>query len=275
MTVAQIRTLRRGLRGDDLVGDVQAFLAGQDLYSGKIDDDFGPGTEAGVMAFQDRSRLRPTGVVDGPTWGALMAAGLRVLEADDEPEDRSSPAWPRRPDGMRILTPAEREERFGRIEYEAAPTDSNPEAIKITNDFAERNIVVATVPQLDAVGYAPGKRGVPGDERFHCHRFVRDPLERLFATWEAAGLLKHVLTWGGCWAPRFVRGSRKTLSNHAYGTAIDLNVQWNLLGNEPAIVGRRGCVRELVPIAAEQGWMWGGWFKRAYGMHFEYVGVQP
>jgi hypothetical protein len=79
-----------------------------------------------------------------------------------------------------------------------------------------------------------------------------------------------VLTWEGSFAPRFVRGSNVTLSNHAWGTAFDINYAWNTLGAQPALRGQKGSVRELVPIANEFGFYWGGHFKgRADGMHFE------
>jgi len=38
----------------------------------------------------------------------------------------------------------------------------------------------------------------------------------------------------------------------------------------PALVGQKGSVRELVPIANENGFFWGGHFNdRLDGMHFE------
>lgn len=40
-------------------------------------------------------------------------------------------------------------------------------------------------------------------------------------------------------------------------------------------MGKQGCVRELVEIATEQGFYWGGHFKsRPDGMHFE-VAISP
>jgi hypothetical protein len=72
--------------------------------------------------------------------------------------------------------------------------------------------------------------------------------------------------------PRFIRGSHSVLSNHAYGTAFDINAPWNALGVRPALVGKPGSVRELVPLAAEHGFAWGGHFRtRPDGMHFELV----
>ena len=88
-----------------------------------------------------------------------------------------------------------------------------------------------------------------------------------------------MLTWAGLWNPRFVRGSRRTLSNHAYASAFDINAPWNGLRRQPALVGKRGSVRELVAVANELGWWWGGHgfppdYGRKDGMHFE-LAVYP
>ena len=66
--------------------------------------------------------------------------------------------------------------------------------------------------------------------------------------------------------------SRFTLSfiESFVGTAFDINVAWNGLGVQPALLGQKGSVRELVEIAFEHGFIWGGWFtNRPDGMHFE------
>ena len=71
-------------------------------------------------------------------------------------------------------------------------------------------------------------------------------------------------------ASRFRRPSNGTLSNHAFGAAFDINVEWNPLGATPALVGTRGSVRELVPSANRLGFFWGGHYHhRKDGMHFE------
>jgi hypothetical protein len=62
-------------------------------------------------------------------------------------------------------------------------------------------------------------------------------------------------------------------SNHAWGTAFDVNYGWNKLGAIPAPVGARGSVRELVPLANQYGFYWGGHFRRCDGMHFEVARV--
>jgi hypothetical protein len=78
-----------------------------------------------------------------------------------------------------------------------------------------------------------------------------------------------ILTFDGSYVARFVRGSTSVLSNHSFGTAFDINVTWNRLGVVPALVGQKGSVRELVGIANDNGFYWGGHFTRLDGMHFE------
>ena len=99
----------------------------------------------------------------------------------------------------------------------------------------------------------------------------------MWLQWEKEGLLDRILTFDGSFVPRFIRGSTSTLSNHAFGTAFDINAQFNPLGQEPAEMGAKGCVRELVPIANRFGFAWGGHFKkRPDGMHFEVARIiQP
>ena len=91
----------------------------------------------------------------------------------------------------------------------------------------------------------------------------------LFERWEQAGLKPLVSSWAGAFTPRFTRGSRSVLSNHAYGSAFDINAEWNGLGALPRLLSERGSVRKLVPIANELGFYWGGHFSRRDGMHFE------
>ena len=95
----------------------------------------------------------------------------------------------------------------------------------------------------------------------------------MWAAWEAAGLLRFVLSWSGSFVPRFMR-SGKQLSTHAFGCAFDINVPWNGYYKQAALVGDQGSVRELVPIANQHGFYWGGHFPYGKGlsdgMHFEW-----
>lgn len=143
-------------------------------------------------------------------------------------------------------------------------TAENPEHFDITNHWDRENIIKVTVPQL-----IPLK----GSATVYFHKKGAQQLQQLWNDWEKAGLLPLVLTWDGAYNPRFVRGSRTVLSNHAFGTVFDINYAWNKLGTVPALVGQKGSVRLLVAIAHKNGFYWGGHFTRKDGMHFEVVKI--
>ncbi|NTV63160.1 MAG: M15 family metallopeptidase [Oscillochloris sp.] len=174
--------------------------------------------------------------------------------------------WPPRPDFDFLKDKGgARERALGHIEWVRASGDN----IRITNDFAN-NIIVVNVPQIAKVP------GGPKDGNVRFHRIAADQLKRLWAAWEAAGLLPLVLGFAGTFVPRTIRNNPKALSNHAYGTAFDINVPWNGLMQKAALVGEKGSVRELVPLANAHGFYWGGHWNydgkgASDGMHFEWA----
>jgi hypothetical protein len=101
------------------------------------------------------------------------------------------------------------------------------------------------------------------------HKLAEGQLVKFFEELEKQNLHTKILSYAGAFYPRYIRGSRTQLSNHSWGTAFDINVPWNGLNHTPALMGQKGCVRELVPIANEFGFYWGGHFSRMDGMHFE------
>lgn len=161
------------------------------------------------------------------------------------------------------MTHQERLARFGNFAYVPAPTKDNPEGIKITDDWAKDNIVTIALPW-------DGKK-------MQCHKLAADQFKALWADWEQAKLLDRVLAFNGGWVARYKRGRTGTsdnLSNHAWGTAQDLNAKWNGLGRIPAEMGTTGCLLELVPFAEKHDIVWGGNFRgRVDGMHFE-IGIR-
>lgn len=156
----------------------------------------------------------------------------------------------------------------------------------IERGWAEQNLTSVWVPQLS--------------RRLTIHVKAAQSFLELWAAWERLGLLGGpecpavkegrglVLDFNGTYVPRFKRQSgtyvervakcrtlgAQSLSNHAWGTAFDVNARWNPLGKPPVALGATGSVRELEPSAAALGWVWGGVFRtRPDGMHFEFVGL--
>lgn len=249
--MASFRVLREGGEGDD-VAQWQSFLIGQGFDPGPADGVFSAATALATREFQEQHGLAVDGVVGRVTLGRALALGLAADDDDDLSEN--GPHWPPPPNFAPLASNAERERVFGRFDYVHAPVPGNPERIRITDDWAAKNIVKVSLPRV-------------GKVRFH--RYASDQLAALWSAWDEAKLLDRVLRFDGAFVPRFVRGSRTKLSNHAFGSAFDLNARWNALGAVPALRGRRGCVRELVEIAYAHGFYWGGHFSRPDGMHFE------
>lgn len=66
---------------------------------------------------------------------------------------------------------------------------------------------------------------------------------------------------------RFVRGSTSAISNHSWGTAIDLTVAGVL--DAPGNGRVQRALALIAPIFNRHGWFWGGTFGREDAMHFE------
>ena len=161
------------------------------------------------------------------------------------------------------LSSEERERTFGGpFDWVHRPTSDNRENIEIRGAWEGDNIVSVDLPELaEATG---------GEfRRMRWNNRTRKQLEDLWKAGKVAGLLPSIKTYDGAFVPRLIRGSTRSLSNHAYGTAFDINYEWNQLGENPARSGTKGSVWELVPLAHEHGFFWGGFFARGDGMHFE------
>jgi len=268
-----------GREGVNRPGDVEAvqsllnkFAKKLDVKALKVDGVAGPRTRTTIETFQRRivglkypdGRVDPNGKTlkslnNPPPTGKQDPAPKKPETGAETPKNVEGVNWPPKPGFPPLVSNAQRANIFGSFEYKSTPTPDSPEDITIQGDWVQKNIVKVSID----MGPHVGVRNV----RFH--RLAKDQLVRLWESWGKAGLLDRVLTYSGAFYPRFIRGSTKTLSNHSYGTAFDINVAWNGLTKTPALVGKKGSVRELVPIANECGFYWGGHFSRLDGMHFE------
>jgi peptidoglycan hydrolase-like protein with peptidoglycan-binding domain len=267
-----VRVLHEGIPKSPQVKQWQFFLIGQGIpLEGGADGKFGPNTREATESFQAANDLPVTGKVDNTTLAAAMLKGfVLVVERDDDTD--TGPNFPRPPDFSPLPNNSARQAMFGKFSFEHDPQPTNRENIRILGGWAEENIVSVTVPQLVGVGIPVAGGTVPSRGKLQFHRKAVPQLLALWAAWEAAGLKDRVITWGGAFMPRLIRGkiAEKALSVHAFGCAFDINMAENALGVEPARVGKAGCVRELVTLANEHGFFWGGHFRdRPDGMHFE------
>jgi putative peptidoglycan binding protein/D-alanyl-D-alanine carboxypeptidase-like protein len=85
---------------------------------------------------------------------------------------------------------------------------------------------------------------------------IREEQPEVFAGLDTAGML----------CARFMRNSHN-ISNHAWGTAIDLTLN-GILDNPGNNTTQRGLAL-IAPIFNRRGWYWGGRFPKEDAMHFE------
>lgn len=247
--------LERGSIGE-AVERWQNFLIGQEILKDVADGRFGENTEDATKAYQRLKGLTPDGRVGPKTYAKALEDGFDGVLID--------PDFPPKPNFLPLVSTSERQAIFGKFDYEDNPRPDNREAIDILGTWKSDNIIEVELPNFQTITDAPSS------SKMTFHRLAALQLEGLWKVWQAQDLLPLILTFGGSFVPRFIRGSRTVLSNHAFGSAFDINVAWNQLGHTPALVGQKGSVRPLVPIANEYGFYWGGHFNgRKDGMHFE------
>ncbi len=260
--------IKLGSKGE-LVEQWQYFLIGEEFYLVDAHGNFDEKTELATRQFQTMSGLKADGVVGPGTLAKAKEYGYTPEEVQNSTEpiresvsdDMNSYDWPPVPD-FRTLSAEKTEEYFGKIEY----TPLGNGSIQITNGWDKKHIKSIYISQLNKINQAWGHD--KGNILFH-EKGARQ-MKALWDAWEKEGLLGYVTDWCCSYGPRFIRGSSVRLSNHAYGTAFDINIRTNALGKMPPIVGEKGSVRLLVPLANKFGFFWGGHYRnRKDGMHFE------
>jgi hypothetical protein len=115
--------------------------------------------------------------------------------------------------------------------------------------WVRSHIVTETVPILGAVT---------------CNKALFPQLKGALGEVVSRGLTAkiHPGEYAGCYYPRFIAGTH-SLSNHAFGLALDLNVP----GNQRGTVGEMD--RTVVAIFEKWGFTWGGHWHYTDPMHFE------
>jgi hypothetical protein len=97
-----------------------------------------------------------------------------------------------------------------------------------------------------------------------CNKLILPQLRAALEEVVSRGLADqiHRDEYAGCFYPRFIAGTT-TLSNHAFGLALDFNVP----GNQRGTVGEMN--RDVVDIFKSWGFAWGGDWSFTDPMHFE------
>jgi hypothetical protein len=272
--------ITRGMLGAD-VARLQKTLNASEGESLVADGVYGVKTFEAIKRLQAKFNLPLNGQCAGNTLKKVRDIGYPAVEFKVG-EGNDSPNWPKKPSSTKLKQPNFEitQAMFGKFTFKHTPTPDNPQKIKILGDWVSKNIVTITVPQLVGVPVPINDaHAIPCDGKIQCHKLAKPKILALYAAWEEAGLIPKILTWYGCFNARLKRGTiqpiPKNLSNHSWGSAFDITAKQNWLGDLPAIMGQRGCVREFVSIAIDMGVYWGGHFgaessiSSRDGMHFE------
>lgn len=150
---------------------------------------------------------------------------------------------------MAALTLSQAEAKYGKIVNGAWPKEG---------DFCS----ILQVPDELAAVLINAATGMP-THHIYCNKDIQGPLSRVFQKLVMRKLFDELQSFDGCFMIRDIRGQPGQVSTHAYALALDLNAAVNQLGKPPTMSP------DVVRCFEEEGFIWGGDFKRRDGMHFQ------
>lgn len=245
---------RDGMNRPDDVIAVQNLLLARGYRIGRADGICGDNTKAAIVTFQSGFLRRPDGRVDpgGRTWRMLNARG----EGPHQPTPPDTPSLSRpvpKPlpasmnPGLVAANNRYMQNKLGQPRDQFG-VDCQP----LTNEQLRRNIVVDSVGPFRVQGLRPAVASL---------RAVMEEIAR------SQPEVYRVLGTAGMLCCRYVRGSTTSISNHSWGTAVDLKIN--------GVLDRRGDnnvqygLTLIAPIFNRFGWYWGAAFRTEDAMHFE------
>jgi peptidoglycan hydrolase-like protein with peptidoglycan-binding domain len=122
----------------------------------------------------------------------------------------------------------------------------------VTNPQLARQIATTDVGPFRATGFRPALADL-----VEIFKQVHEKYPEIYAALRSDGML----------CARYVRGSTTNVSNHSWGTAIDLYLDGtrDIHGDGQVLSG----LADIAPIFNAHGWYWGAGFGVEDGMHFE------
>jgi len=252
---------------------VQRLLSKHDVNPGPVDGLCGPRTVRAILAFQSLFLSQPDGRVDpqGDTWRHLSNAKASALP----PKPAQSPAatavraqaltssTPNQDLVARVAKPARTSINQGLVAVSPAfmvqqlgqprsAADYSANCQPITNATLKKHIVTQSVGPFSVTGLRPALESM----RTALAQVKREQ-PAVYAALGTAGML----------CCRYIRGSNKNISNHSWGTAVDVTLKGVLdkRGDNMVQVG----LTLMAPIMNQHGWYWGAAFGTEDAMHFE------
>lgn len=235
---------------------VQTLLKRQDMDPGPLDGICGRRTVSAIVRFQATFMRIPDGLVE-PTGRTLRRLGTEQVLPRPEVVKKSVGARKDLTDlvgvpaginaGLVAVSNGYMKQKFGNPR-ESYTQDCAP----MTNQALKKHVVNRSVGPFKVTGLS----------------FAVDSLATVFADVKAADpALYNALGTAGMLCCRLQRGSRSAISNHSWGTAIDLTLDGVL---DPRGDGKvQFGLTLLVPYFNRKGWYWGAAFRTEDAMHFE------
>jgi hypothetical protein len=255
---------------DDVV-KVQHLLAQHGLPVGRADGVCGPRTIGAIYTFQAGFLTHPDSLVEpnGKTLQRLNLVSFKPTATNNvapkvvTPQEvqktvpaaagtsltrlvQRSSLGPLNP-GLKAVSNKYMVEKLGK------PRESFSQACQpVTNEKLKKYIKTASVGPFNATGFAPA---VDSLRAVMAEIAVKQP--EVYKALSSAGML----------CARNTRGSTTSISNHSWGTAVDLKLNGALDGYGDGMV-QHGLTL-IAPIFNAHGWYWGVAFKKEDAMHFE------
>jgi hypothetical protein len=242
-------------RPADVVAVQNLLLARGFSAVGSADGVCGDSTVAAIVEFQSGFLRMPDGVVDpgGNTWRHLSASFSGITTEAPSAADSITRPVPRPAAGsINVgLTAAGNDYMLQKL---GAPLAGGYTALcqMPTHERLRRNLVTDTVGPFRVTGLLPAVLSLKA--------VMADIASEQPAVHGALGT-------AGMLCCRLVRGSTTSISNHSWGTAIDLTLNGTLdvRGDGNVQFG----LTLIAPIFNRHGWYWGAAFGTEDGMHFE------
>ncbi|MGH3413110.1 MAG: M15 family metallopeptidase [Marmoricola sp.] len=207
-----------------------------------------------IDAVVNRRWVRPLGMVPGNAMlvstgtaqpDGKMVRQLRAITGNASSVQILSPHFDVHDVQTAILTGSSVSSAVGTFNYTANANGT----VNLPSSWVGQHITTEQVPILGSVT---------------CNRVMLPQLVDALHDIQQRGLAKYINPgqYGGCFVPRYIAGTH-TLSYHAFGLAIDLNVPENERGT------RGQMNRQVVQIFQKWGFEWGGTWHYTDPMHFE------
>jgi len=263
-----------GHRGKNRVDDVrkvQLLLQTHSMPVGAADGVCGPRTVGAISTFQAAFLRHPDGLVapQGLTLQRLNLISHKPTTTQAPAPQLASPAVIQKlapAQSVASLTKLVPRQSLGPLNVGlhavsnkimlarlGAPRDKySADCQPITNVKLKAQIKTASVGPFRVTGWAPAVDSLTG-----VMGHIKTKYPAIYTVLGSAGML----------CCRFVRGSTTSISNHSWGTAIDLTINGVLdkRGNGQVQYG----LALIAPIFNQHGWYWGAGFATEDGMHFE------